>query len=62
MARKNSAGSRFTRAANTATAADPERLRARLELRRSSAAQRHVPKTRKGTRAAARRRAISAGW
>lgn len=39
-----------------------ERLRARLELRRSSAAQRHVPKTRKGTRAAARRRAINTGW
>lgn len=43
-------------------AADPERLRARLELRRSSAAQRHVPKARKGTRAAARRRAINTGW
>lgn len=62
MARKNSAGSRFTGAANTATAADPERLRARLELRRSSAAVRHTPKPRKGTRAAQRRRAIAAGW
>ena len=42
--------------------ADAERLRARLELRRSSAACRHVPKPRKGTRAAQRRRALAAGW
>lgn len=42
--------------------ADPERLRRRLELRSSNAAQRHVPKHRKGTRAAARGRAIAAGW
>ena len=39
-----------------------ERLRARLELRRSNAAVRHTPKPRKGTRSSQRRRAIAAGW
>lgn len=43
-------------------AASEERLRARLELRRSSAASRHVPAARKGSRAANRRKAIAAAW
>lgn len=50
-----------THTAHTSTCSD-ERLRARLELRRSNAAARHTPKARKGSRAAQRRRAISAGW
>lgn len=58
MANHNTTSTRLTAPGAT----DPERLRARLELRRSSAAQRHVPKARKGTRAAARRSAIRAGW
>lgn len=42
--------------------ADPERLRARLELRRSSAASRHVNARHKGSRAANRRTAIAAAY
>ena len=42
--------------------ADPERLRARLELRRSAAASRHVSARRKGSRQANQRRAIAAAW
>lgn len=48
--------------AQTHSTCSDERLRARLELRRSSAAVRHTPKARKGSRATQRRRAISAGW
>ncbi|MBP1054080.1 MULTISPECIES: hypothetical protein [Rhodococcus erythropolis group] len=44
------------------TPASPEQLRARLELRRSSAASKHVPTPRKGTRRKQRARAIAAGW
>ncbi|MBH5141833.1 MULTISPECIES: hypothetical protein [Rhodococcus] len=44
------------------TPASPEQLRARLELRRSSAASKHVPAPRKGTRRKQRARAIAAGW
>lgn len=44
------------------TPASPEQLRARLELRRSSAASKHVPVHRKGTRRAQRSRAIAAAW
>ena len=47
---------------NHCLAADPERLRARLELRRSSAASRHVSAKRKGSRSANQRRAIAAAW
>lgn len=47
---------------HTHSTCSDERLRARLELRRSSAASRHTPKPRKGTRADRKRRAISAGW
>lgn len=39
-------------------AADPERLRARLELRRSSAGARHTPAPRKGSRTTRRQQAI----
>ena len=35
---------------------------AMVELRRSSAAQRHTPKPRKGTRTAQRKSAIACGW
>lgn len=35
---------------------------AMVEIRRSSAAQRHTPKRYKGTRAANKTKAISAGW
>ena len=42
--------------------ASPEQLRARLELRRSSAASKHVPAYRKGTRRVQRNRAIASAW
>lgn len=35
---------------------------AMVEIRRSSAAQRHTLKSRKGTRTANKRQAINAGW
>ena len=35
---------------------------AMVEIRRSSAAQRHTEKSRKGTRTANKRQAINAGW
>ena len=47
---------------HTSTPASPEQLRARLELRRSSAASKHVPAHRKGTRRAQRNRAIASAW
>lgn len=48
--------------AGTITQASPEQLRARLELRRSSAASKHVPAHRKGTRKTRRDRAIATPW
>ena len=48
--------------ADASAPASPEQLRARLELRRSSAASKHVPTPRKGTRRKQRARAIAAGW
>ena len=47
---------------HSGTPASPEQLRARLELRRSSAASKHIPAHRKGTRGAQRSRAIAAAW
>lgn len=44
------------------THASPEQLRVHLELRRSSAAAKHVPAQRKGTRRAQRRSAIASAW
>lgn len=47
---------------HTNTSASPEQLRARLELRRSSAASKHTPVYRKGTRRTQRNRAVASGW
>lgn len=44
------------------TSASPEQLRACLELRRSSAASKHVPAHRKGSRRTQRSRAIASAW
>ena len=47
---------------NTANNGNRAYYDAMVEIRRSSAAQRHPVKSRKGTRTANKRQAINAGW
>lgn len=65
MARNNNARTTGARSVTNIAAAngpvDAERLRIRLELRRSSASSRHVSARRKGSRQDNRRYAISNG-